>query len=133
MEFHSVFISFRLFFLSARDWTQGLVLARQAHYHLSLSTSPLCVGYFWDRVLLFAHSGLNCDPPVCAHPCSQDDRYGPLHPPIDWDETLWTFCPGWPGTKALSFSGSLIAWGGQVYATVPAIGWDGFLWNFCPG
>jgi hypothetical protein len=35
-------------------WTQGPVLARQALYHLSHSTSPFCIGYFWDMVLLYA-------------------------------------------------------------------------------
>jgi hypothetical protein len=49
------------------SWPQGLALARQAHYHLSYSTSPLCVGFIfkigshfmsrptwmWDVILLF--------------------------------------------------------------------------------
>jgi hypothetical protein len=32
-------------------WTQGLALARQMLYHLSLAPSPFCFGYFWGRVL----------------------------------------------------------------------------------
>jgi hypothetical protein len=39
-----------IFFGSTRVWTQDLILGRQAVYHLSHSTSPFCVGYFWDRV-----------------------------------------------------------------------------------
>jgi hypothetical protein len=33
--------------------TQGLILARQALYHLSHASSPFCVSYFSDMVLCF--------------------------------------------------------------------------------
>jgi hypothetical protein len=32
-------------------WTQDFMLAKQAFYHFSHSASPICVGYFWGRVL----------------------------------------------------------------------------------
>jgi hypothetical protein len=47
--------------------TQCLALARQAHFHLSHSTS---VGYFPERVLFYAYTGLDYDAPICAPPCS---------------------------------------------------------------
>jgi hypothetical protein len=47
--------SFMLFFMWwSSSWTQGLSLARQALYHLNLSTSPFCFAYFWDRVLNYS-------------------------------------------------------------------------------
>jgi hypothetical protein len=46
--------------------TQGCKLARQALYHLSHSTSPFSVDYFWDRVSLYALAGLDSDPPNYA-------------------------------------------------------------------
>jgi hypothetical protein len=46
-----------------RVWNQDLVLARQAHYHLSHTPSPFCSGYFWDRIPLY---DLDYDLPICA-------------------------------------------------------------------
>jgi hypothetical protein len=43
---------FLLFFDSTVDWTQGLELPRQELYHLSHSTSTLCICYFWDSLCL---------------------------------------------------------------------------------
>jgi hypothetical protein len=48
---YGFFLLFEAFFGSSRPFqfffagTQGLVLAKQALYHLSNSTSPFCVGY----------------------------------------------------------------------------------------
>jgi hypothetical protein len=40
-------------------WMYSLMFARQALDHVSHSTCPICIGYFWDRVSLFAHVKLN--------------------------------------------------------------------------
>jgi hypothetical protein len=42
----------------------NFALARQALYHLSHASSPFCSHYFGDEVLLFAHTGLDLNPPV---------------------------------------------------------------------
>jgi hypothetical protein len=82
-----------LFFLPSGSggWTQGLMLATQALYHLSYSASPLCVGYFWDRVSLYAWASLDHNSSVCASLCSWDDRRVPLHPVIGWNGISRTF------------------------------------------
>jgi hypothetical protein len=42
-------------------------------------SSPFELGYFGDRVLLFAQADLGSDPPVYASHCSWDDRRLPPH------------------------------------------------------
>jgi hypothetical protein len=42
------------FFCSTGGLTHGLEFERKAFYHLSHSTSPLCIDHFWDRVSLCA-------------------------------------------------------------------------------
>jgi hypothetical protein len=42
-----------------------LMLARQVLYHLSHFASPFCIGYLWDKVLLFALASLYHDPHLC--------------------------------------------------------------------
>jgi hypothetical protein len=66
-------------------WIQGLMLARQACYHLSHSASPFHVGYFWDSVLLFSQIDLDHYIPICASPQSWDDGCALLHTAVDWD------------------------------------------------
>jgi hypothetical protein len=41
------------FLCSGRIWTQGLTLSRQVLHHLSHTPSSCCIGYFWNRILLF--------------------------------------------------------------------------------
>jgi hypothetical protein len=55
-----------LFTLNTGVWNQSSVLARQALYHLGHTSSLLCSGYFRNRVLPFAHAGLDCDPPILS-------------------------------------------------------------------
>jgi hypothetical protein len=52
-NFKNSSILYFFFFCSSGDCTQGFILARQAFYCLSRSTSPFCTGYFGDKVLLF--------------------------------------------------------------------------------
>jgi hypothetical protein len=49
--YQSEFLFF--FFGGTRVWIQGCVLAKQALYCLSHTSSVLCFDYFWDRILLF--------------------------------------------------------------------------------
>jgi hypothetical protein len=42
-----------------------LKLARQAPYHLNHSISTFCFSYCWDRILLHALAGPDCNP-ICA-------------------------------------------------------------------
>jgi hypothetical protein len=46
------------------------VLARQALYFLSHSSSHFCSGYFGDRdsLLFFVQAGLDCNPPILHLP-----------------------------------------------------------------
>jgi hypothetical protein len=41
-------LAFLGFFCPTAVWTQGLALARQELYHLSLSTRPFWIDYFWN-------------------------------------------------------------------------------------
>jgi hypothetical protein len=74
-----VFFVFLVFFCSIGVWTQCLILARQAFYHLStpLALQPLlffcitriwiqgfCCSYFGDRILLYAQASLNLEHPI---------------------------------------------------------------------
>jgi hypothetical protein len=62
-------------------------------YHLSYFTSPFHVGYFLRESLLYAWAVLDHDLPVCAFPCSWDDRCLPT--PSHWLRgVLQTFCQG---------------------------------------
>jgi hypothetical protein len=73
------FCFFWFFFCSIGVWTQCLILARQAFYHLStpLALQPLlffcitriwiqgfCCSYFGDRILLYAQASLNLEHPI---------------------------------------------------------------------
>jgi hypothetical protein len=74
------------FFGDNGSWTHSLVFARQALYCLTYSASTFWVGYFWDRISLFAWVGLYCAP-ICASPGSWDGMYTPLHSGIDWERS----------------------------------------------
>jgi hypothetical protein len=66
----------------------------QAVYYFSPMASPLCIGYFWDRILLYASFGLGWNPPICASPSSWDGRHMPLHAVTGWDGGLANLFPG---------------------------------------
>jgi hypothetical protein len=62
------YYSFSFFFIGCTGiWTHGLTFARQMLYHLNYSASPSCIGYFWDRVLLYDWAGLDSEPPIVLH------------------------------------------------------------------
>jgi hypothetical protein len=82
-------------------WIWSLELARQIFYQLSHSASPFCIGYFWDRVSLYAQVGLDRDVPICASQDMWDDWQTPSHPDIVWDEVSQTFCVSWSWTTIL--------------------------------
>jgi hypothetical protein len=54
-------------------------------------------------------SGLDCNPAICACPCSWDARNAPLHAAIGWDGVLWVFWPGWPWIMIFPISTSQVA------------------------
>jgi hypothetical protein len=88
-------------------WTQGLSLVRKTLYHLSHTSSPLCSSYFGDRVLL--KPAWTVIPLFLVSHVAWDDKHGPLHPAIGWDEVLRTICLGWPGTAVILISASWVA------------------------
>jgi hypothetical protein len=54
-------------FFSTWVWTQGM-LSRQVLYCLNQASSSFFSGYFGDRVLLSAHTGLDLDPSILSFP-----------------------------------------------------------------
>jgi hypothetical protein len=91
--------------------TQGLMLTRQAPYHLSHSSIlSFCFSYFSDRVsCVCLEPDLDCDPPtytsllagitcVCHH----------AHLLVEMGLSL-SFCPHWPLSVILPISASLVA------------------------
>jgi hypothetical protein len=62
-------------------WTEGLVLALQVLCHLSHSSAPFCVGYFWDRVSCLMPGPLSF---YLCFPRSWDDRCTVLCPTFYW-------------------------------------------------
>jgi hypothetical protein len=57
---------FFFFFNGTGVLTQGLVLARQALYHLNYAPTPLCFRYVLNRVLLLGMASLDLSPPIYA-------------------------------------------------------------------
>jgi hypothetical protein len=92
------------FFCSSGDWSQGLVL-----YHLSHSTSPFCIGYFWDRVSFYARAAWIVIL-LFELPCRtwMTDMYHYPQLLIEMGVSR-TFCLGWPQTLILPISASLVA------------------------
>jgi hypothetical protein len=41
-----------------------------------------CIGYFWDRILLYGQAILDCNPPIFAYLCSWDNRPMPPCPAL---------------------------------------------------
>jgi hypothetical protein len=80
------------------------MLAKRTLYYLRQSTSSFCFGYFWDRVSLYAWTGLDHGLPIYASLHSGKDRYMLLYPAIGWDKVLQTFCLGWPKTDIFPIS-----------------------------
>jgi hypothetical protein len=88
-------------------WTQGIALARQAFYSLSLASSPFCSSYSGDRVSFFAWAEPECDPSIpglddrCETPRSAFFHwYGVLqksfYPGLAWNSDLPDVCTlGW--------------------------------------
>jgi hypothetical protein len=82
------------FFGGTRAWTQGLV--RQALHHLSHEPRHFALGYFSDRVFLFAQVGWDCAPPIYAS-CAAGVTGACYHAQlIYWDGgvSLTFFCLG---------------------------------------
>jgi hypothetical protein len=69
------------------------MLIKQVLYNLRHSASVYGVGYFRDRVLLYAWSTLDYDSPICASPHSSDERHMPRSPAIGSDGGLMNFLP----------------------------------------
>jgi hypothetical protein len=68
---HLVFYVFDFWYFVGRvllkeGWTQGLTLAKQLLYHLSYSSNPFWIGYFWDRVCFMPRLVWTAKPPICA-------------------------------------------------------------------
>jgi hypothetical protein len=95
MDFLPLYISYCSFFYFwlYQDLNSGLCFARQVLYHLSHSSSPFCSGYFGDRVLLFAQTGLDCDPPILGFPQLLEWQVHATTPSFffHWDEVSQTF------------------------------------------
>jgi hypothetical protein len=92
-------------FGGTRCWAQGLILARQALYHLSHPIDPFYLCYFGDRVLLFAEAGMAWHPHIYASHIAGVTDVSTL----GWDGFLLIICLGWPGTTILSISASQVA------------------------
>jgi hypothetical protein len=109
------------FFFNIRVWTQDLLaLARQALYHLSHSANPFSIGYFWDRVSLYAWAKLDRDPLIFACTCSWDGR---CSPPVPNHWLRWGLANlPWAGLKQWSstWSPPLKELGLLAWATAPS-------------
>jgi hypothetical protein len=47
-------------------------------FHYSSSFPSPCIGYFWDRVLLYVLASLDCHPHICASLRSWNEKCEPL-------------------------------------------------------
>jgi hypothetical protein len=86
-----LFIQHFFYFGGTRVWTWGFVVARLVLYHISHTSSPLCSGYFEDRVSFFPGLAwtvifLFMLPPVAGMAGAQLFFH--------WDGVLWIFCLG---------------------------------------
>jgi hypothetical protein len=93
---------FFFFFLIFQYW------GRQVLYHLSHTPSFLALPFFfffWDRVLLYVQTGLDCDPPIDASCIAKmPGAHHYTHLLLAEMGVSWTVCPGWPQTLILLFS-----------------------------
>jgi hypothetical protein len=92
------------FFLWYWSLNSGPVLTRLVLYHLRLTPSSFCSGYFWGSVSLFSLAGMDLDAPIYAFYSSSDDRSMPPCPASGWNGVSWTLCPVCPWTVILPIS-----------------------------
>jgi hypothetical protein len=80
--------------------------------------------------LLFAQSGLNCDPPIYTSHCSWGDRCMSLCPTsFGWDGVSLTLLPCLVWSCDPCAVSLLHSWDDKCANPCPAIGWDGVLWT----
>jgi hypothetical protein len=80
------------------------VLARQASYGLSHTSSPFCSDYFGNRVSLFAQTGLDCDVMILAIARMTGVHHHTFLSIEVGSHKL--FCLDWSGTMILPISAS---------------------------
>jgi hypothetical protein len=106
---------------------------RKALYHLGCTWTLFSLGYFWDRISLYAQAELDCDYLMYASSVVIMTSF------MDWDRVLWTFCPSWPQTAILPISASPVAriiglshhiWSpdSHFHSDFQINQWDYFLW-----
>jgi hypothetical protein len=66
-------------------WTQCLMLACRGSTTWVTLAALFVLVIFEIGSHIYAWVSLDCNPPVCALPCSWDDRHVPLRPTIGWD------------------------------------------------
>jgi hypothetical protein len=103
-------LGFRLFvcFLSARAWTQDLILVKQVLYHLCHTPAFFALVIFQIGSQVFVW-GQPCNCPIYASHVA--GMTGASHHPwlFCWDGVLLTFCLGWPQSTILTISTSHVA------------------------
>jgi hypothetical protein len=108
------------FFDGSKVWIQGCTLARQTLYHLNHTSSSFCFGYFEERILLFAQTGLDHNPPIFCFPPSLRWHMHATVPnffPMSWGLTSFFAGLAWNHYPDLSLPLSL---GWQVSSTAPS-------------
>jgi hypothetical protein len=89
------FFSFFLVFIDVQgwgSWTRGLGLTTRYCSTIWITLLTLFALIIFEiGSHFFAKAVLDCNPPICASPCSWDDREIPLCPAIGWDEVSWIF------------------------------------------
>jgi hypothetical protein len=118
-----------LLFCDTGVWTQGF---EQKTDDLSHISSSFCSGYFGDRVLLLLRLAWTA---ILFYASHHSWDYGCELPSSSFFALIWgsckLFCPGWPGTKILPISTSLLASDDRHMPSHPASGWDRVWWTFC--
>jgi hypothetical protein len=115
------------FFCSTGDWTQDLILARLALYHLSHASSPLCFsfgGFFWQCWGLI--SGLWLARKVLTAWATLAILFA-----LVIFETVLVFCWGWPGPRPSYFM--LLGWQAWTAMSSHWLRWGSVWWTFCLG
>jgi hypothetical protein len=87
-----VWIVYLFIYLFRQYWVlnPGPYTVWQSLYHHSVN--PFYVDYFWDNVLLYYGSGLDCCP-ICMLPRVWGDRYAPSPLPFSWSGSLLNVLP----------------------------------------